>query len=202
MKNTQSGFAPVMLAVILGVLILGGATYFGSRNFPRPIAPPIVNVPTPTSVSGAVDNTSTWKTYRNEKYGFELQYPGHWYVNEVDPFGNITSDHVDFRASQDSISLISIAASDYVVPLRSQAEIDRCEKYAVSERQLSPDITITTIEENGCPWEESPLRWHKVSVFIKTQKGQLIAQTGNFLATSIATFSDDIESVLKSLRPL
>ena len=33
--------------------------------------------PIPTDI-----DTSTWKTYRNEKYGFEVKYPSEWWANQ------------------------------------------------------------------------------------------------------------------------
>mgnify|MGYP000400851006 CR=1 FL=1 len=31
---------------------------------------------------GIVDETANWKTYKNEKYGYEIKYPADWYLNE------------------------------------------------------------------------------------------------------------------------
>ena len=78
-KNYQSGFIHVATAIIIGVLLLGGAGYFGARNFPRvykepPPVPQEVVRPGPISPAATIDS-GDWKTYRNEKYGFEMGYP-------------------------------------------------------------------------------------------------------------------------------
>src|SRR5437899_12705224 len=48
-------------------------------------------------------DTSDWKTYRNEKYGFELGYPNEWQIEEMSiyPFGITISP-----SKNDSVILI------------------------------------------------------------------------------------------------
>ncbi len=95
MRNFRSGFAPLaIVAVIAGVLILGGATYFGARNF----SPVIPNYPVPQDVTTVAPiaqsdstDTSTWKTYRNEKYGFEFKYPQSMTIPSGDDWNPVRS---------------------------------------------------------------------------------------------------------------
>jgi hypothetical protein len=38
-------------------------------------------------------DTSSWKTYRNEKYGFKFKYPGNWTIENSNPRKNATEDN-------------------------------------------------------------------------------------------------------------
>ncbi|MDB5204863.1 MAG: hypothetical protein JWP09_891 [Candidatus Taylorbacteria bacterium] len=66
-----------LLAVILAILIFGVGLYFGSEFeklsliVPNTVQPVIQNVKT---------DTSDWKTYQNDKYGFKIKYPATYFI--------------------------------------------------------------------------------------------------------------------------
>ena len=83
--------------LIVGLLVLGGVAYAGlwfwnDKN---------KEVVGPTFTPRSNDDMVSWKTYRNEQYGFEFKYPGDW---RIDPFSSFGFDEGIAIRSSRSIS--------------------------------------------------------------------------------------------------
>lgn len=71
----------IVLLVILGLLVAGVLVYagiaIGKKQNPPEVIPQVVE-PSPTP-----DPTANWKTYRNDKYGFEFKYPEDYSLADI-----------------------------------------------------------------------------------------------------------------------
>jgi len=83
MKNSQKGFTIPLIIAIIAVLIIGGGTYAIMHNKQQPKEK--VETIAQNSAS-TTDNTADWKTYRNEKYGFEFRYPSELSLDSDFPY--------------------------------------------------------------------------------------------------------------------
>jgi hypothetical protein len=87
MKNKLIPYIIIGILVIAGVV--GASLYFVKKQSPpspveqqAPIAtPPEAQEKVPSEKAPA-DGTANWKTYRNEKYGFEIKYPPGFFYSE------------------------------------------------------------------------------------------------------------------------
>jgi len=74
-------FSPPLIATFVLFLVLVGAISFFLGKFlsqPKSSPHPISQVspsPSPSTPTPTPDPTANWKTYKNEKYGFEFRYP-------------------------------------------------------------------------------------------------------------------------------
>ena len=81
MDINQKGFANIAL-IALVVVLAGTVGYFALVKKQEPVAqqttPPSTTTQTPTSQQPSptpINETANWKTYRNDKFGFEFKYP-------------------------------------------------------------------------------------------------------------------------------
>ena len=92
-QKSQSGFAHLVLVIILIVALLGTLGFVYWQNYMQPKVSdtsqktPVVKkdnsevIPI-AKTPAVVDPMADWKTYTNAKYGFSFKYPADWTVQE------------------------------------------------------------------------------------------------------------------------
>jgi len=76
----ERGFAQFFIILVGSLVIILAVAFFAINNGQIKFAPePKETTPTIT------EDTSNWKTYTNEKYSFQVDYPNEWMVEEVLP---------------------------------------------------------------------------------------------------------------------
>lgn len=83
----NKGFSNVILVIGL-VILVGIAGYFIFVKKSGPVTQKQTsatsNIPAPTPSPTLTEETTNWKTYRNEKYGIEFRYPSQWQLTEAE----------------------------------------------------------------------------------------------------------------------
>ncbi len=96
---TKQNFSFVKFVLIIAIIsafgIVFGVAGYLMTNKPILISPPQISASPEPTVS-VKDETADWRTYSNEKYGFELKYPTSLYVM-LDPAADNIIDFSEYK---------------------------------------------------------------------------------------------------------
>jgi hypothetical protein len=120
MKNNKGFIVPVLLAII-AVLVVGGGVYvYNDKKSEAPVLPvgeefqvtdqiqtntqtESTNGSEPCTNNGSMgtrkcnpSESANWKTYKDEKYGFQFKYPSDWTFQKNDPYGWVVGKYPDY----------------------------------------------------------------------------------------------------------
>lgn len=150
-KPLGAPIAKLVLAVAMIVFLgaLFGAAGYLAVNKPAKIQQPQVS-PAAEPIKSVEGETADWKTYRNEKYGFEIKYPEDWTVNNTGSH-MISLDNYNFcyRGGRDGCFRVSIFLEQDENSNSYQKEFEVMEKIITKKKDNKLFVFSITVEEKA-----------------------------------------------------
>jgi hypothetical protein len=141
----------LILAAIVSGGILGYSTYFNKEILSLEKFPEIKKPEKPK----IEEETTNWKTYRNDEYGFEIRYPENLSVKEYKNGlwrGEIVPLLIDFLGAIDEKGV------NFVIVVRKVSEKNSLSALKEKFKSLKPNAVVPEMEEIKID-EHSALRW-------------------------------------------
>lgn len=201
----KKNFTPKFVGVIVGLLVLGGVAFGGYWWEKQYVQVPITegqicggnaavpnrcpdgyyceiqkNGPTDAPGKCVKDDTSTWKIYRNDQYGFEFKYPTIWMVKDDTYVQNGQTYLLFHITSPDRFNLPGY--QDVGVHYLIQIAVN-----PMSEVETVSDFAKAKIVGDQSPWNTNLSR-DITQTTDEYQIGQQILSTFKFISPLINSF--------------
>ncbi|TSC91324.1 MAG: hypothetical protein CEN90_453 [Parcubacteria group bacterium Licking1014_17] len=140
MKNNQKGFAKIIWAIIILVLLLVVAIFWGLRTK----TPTAAGTPTPSVSSTPQDETSGWQIYRHFNYNIEFKYPPDFAF--INPQGYFLQEPiVSLKSAVNKYPGTNYSESFFTVSTDSNKDL-KCLKGEDGKKLLTDKIGVNGIE--------------------------------------------------------
>lgn len=199
-KGNMTIIAIIIVVVVIAIGIIGWLLSRRAQQAP----PPQAKAQPATETTQSADDITNWKTYTNEKLGFEVKYPANWFAIESDNenrvyFQNISKDSLK-KPYPDNLRMVWISydqkesdESNFLV--ESSANL---KKYSANVEGVNINIYEDSLAETGETFTDAFWRYNDQLYSASTLGGEF--STANAAGKAETEQNKILKEILSTLQ--